>query len=216
MNDIIPIKKVNGIKTADSRDLHKFLEVKTPHHKWIKRKLDDLGMVEGVDYLTDKIVRQLASGAKHLTEYHLTQNAAEHIGMAESTEIGKQIREAFIAARDEARKLRRNPRQQLYGEHTERSILMRKLECKEWSRLGATGQDFGSLTRKEYDLLGFDRDTTKKTMDEDEILLLIASNALNVRACKQVDNRVHKKGIEAIMEKTARGIAQATRKEIVA
>lgn len=214
MNDIIPIQKVNGIKTANSRDLHKFLEVKTPHHKWIKRKLDDLGMVEGVDYLTDKIVRQLPSGAKHMVEYHLTQNAAEHIGMAESTDIGRQIREAFIAARDEARKLRRTPRQQLYGEHTERSILMRKLECKEWSRLGATGQDFGRLTRKEYDLLGFDKDTTKKDMDEDEILLLIASNALNVRACKQVESKIYSTGIEKIMERTALGIGQATRKEI--
>jgi phage anti-repressor protein len=209
VKDIIPIQKINGMKTVNSEDLRKFLEVKTRHNDWIKRKIETLFLTEGEDYLVLKTEYQLPSGKKHKTEYHLTQRAAEHIGMAESSEVGTKIRDAFIAARDEARSKRKTLRQQLYGAHTERSILMRNLETKEWSRLGAEGRDFGILTRKEYDLLGFDKETTKGDMTEDEILLLIASNALNIRACKRVEKKVFRSGIETIMENTAKAIGQA-------
>jgi anti-repressor protein len=52
--------------------------------------------VEGVDYLLHKIVEQLPSGAKTLTDYTLTLDVAKELAMVENNNEGRAARLYFI------------------------------------------------------------------------------------------------------------------------
>jgi anti-repressor protein len=63
MNDLIPISYENDRPTVLARDLHSFLEVETPYHKWFPR-MCEYGFTENQDYVTaDKNVLR-TDGAK--------------------------------------------------------------------------------------------------------------------------------------------------------
>jgi len=44
--------------------VHQFLEIQTPHAKWIQRRIDEIGFVESVDYLLDKFVQNPEIGER--------------------------------------------------------------------------------------------------------------------------------------------------------
>ena len=155
----------DGVKLVDSRKIHNFLGVKTPHRKWITRQIEMLGLENGKDYLPDKIVRKMPSGAKTEIVYWLTQRAAEHLGMAETTEVGTQIRDAFIAARDARRK-------QLETEFDRKSKDARKGLASQWAQHGLAGSDFGRATVHEYETIFGDKEIRKAAMDKRQKALL--------------------------------------------
>ena len=80
------------------RELHMFLEVATPYHKWFPR-MCEYGFSENVDYSTmDKNVRRADGALMPQTQHdHLmTVDMAKEISMLQRTEKGKQARQYFI------------------------------------------------------------------------------------------------------------------------
>ena len=105
MDKHLPAKQFNAIKktfhatkqngfitTVNARVIHEWLEVKTPFHKWIQRRIEKYGFDEHVDYcLTmDKVVR----GEE--TNYHCTPDMVKQLAMIESTDKGKTARLYFL------------------------------------------------------------------------------------------------------------------------
>ena len=95
--DLIKLSKTNKEFPVDSRDLHKFLEVETPHSIWMQRKCEDLQ--EGLDFTTDL----LESRGRPTKVFHLAIDAAKHCSMMERSDKGKQIRQWFIEAEKKLR-----------------------------------------------------------------------------------------------------------------
>ena len=56
MNELIPVNYEGDSPTVLGRDLHMFLYVETPYHKWFPR-MCEYGFIEKVDFNTDKNVR---------------------------------------------------------------------------------------------------------------------------------------------------------------
>lgn len=104
-NKLLPVKKFNEIKktfaakkqngfvtAVNARVVHDWLEVKTPFHKWIQRRIEKYGFDEHVDYCltVDKVVR----GEE--TNYHCTPDMVKQLAMIESSEMGKLARLYFL------------------------------------------------------------------------------------------------------------------------
>jgi phage anti-repressor protein len=98
MNALIQITtNEQGSQVVSARELHAFLEVKTPLEKWMPRMVE-YGFSQGVDYQQiDKIV-QLGNGAKRvvLDDYALTLDTAKELAMLQRTDKGQQARRYFI------------------------------------------------------------------------------------------------------------------------
>jgi anti-repressor protein len=111
MQELIKISKQQvgseEVNAVSSTELHGTLEVKTEHSKWIKRRIDDLGLIEGIDFvLLAKIDEQkTGSGGHNKIDYILTLDSAKHIAMAERNEMGKKVRLYFIQAEKELRSI---------------------------------------------------------------------------------------------------------------
>jgi anti-repressor protein len=95
----------DNVKTVDARDLHKFLGSKQQFSNWIRKRINEYGFVEGVDYLINKIIYQVKSGAKYRLEYLITIDMAKELGMVEKTEKGREVRRYFIDCEKTMRKL---------------------------------------------------------------------------------------------------------------
>lgn len=127
MNELIRInqKDINGnaVNTVNARELHAFLEVKTPFSRWIKNRIDDYGFIEGVDYVKIELPAGMkmaenggeiggignaqkshalesmgyeSFGQQGRIEYAITLNMAKELAMVERNEKGKQARQYFI------------------------------------------------------------------------------------------------------------------------
>lgn len=82
---------------VNARDLHIFLESKQQFGNWIVNRIEQYGFTEGQDYLLNKVIIQLPSGAKYQNDYHLTLDMAKELSMVERNSKGKQARRYFIA-----------------------------------------------------------------------------------------------------------------------
>jgi anti-repressor protein len=73
MKELVKISKQaigdEEVNAVSSIELHETLEVKSNHRDWIKNRIKDLGLIEGIDYLPIKIERKLESGTKHAKDY---------------------------------------------------------------------------------------------------------------------------------------------------
>lgn len=99
-NYLIPLfpRDLNGqtVNTVNARDLHAFLGSKRNFTTWIKHKIRKYNFEKGNDFIViDKVVTQV-SGAKRLTEYHLSLDMAKELSMVENTERGREARKYFI------------------------------------------------------------------------------------------------------------------------
>lgn len=99
MNELIPVNYENDKPTVLGRDLHMFLEVETPYHKWFPR-MCEYGFVEEHDFNTDKNVRVQIEGNREVTreiiDHQLTIEMAKELCMLQRNEKGKQARQYFI------------------------------------------------------------------------------------------------------------------------
>lgn len=103
MNELIKISDhaIDGgqTRTVNARDLHAFLEVGRDFSNWIKAQIERARLLEGRDFLKEINIAQKGErqnqGLSRI-EYHLSLDAAKHIGMLSGTEKGFQIREYFI------------------------------------------------------------------------------------------------------------------------
>lgn len=161
-----------GEKVVDSRKIHAFLGVSTRHSTWMPRKIEELTLENGKDYFTQKCANKTANGkGRQVVVYYLTQRAAEHIGMAETTEKGTIIRDAFIAARDAGKRLAES-------EAERRSKEARKSLASQWAGHGLRGRDFGDATIKEYEVIFNDRSIRKPMMDNRQRTALMIFEAI--------------------------------------
>lgn len=95
---------------ADARNLHSGLRVKTPFGDWIKRRIRQLRLAQGIDFQSYSQNCEKPSGGAPTKVYRLSLDAAKHIAMAERTKVGTLVRRyflwcerrAFAAATDEA------------------------------------------------------------------------------------------------------------------
>lgn len=98
MNELIKVNYDNDRPTVLARDLHEFLEVQTPYHKWFSR-MCEYGFSENIDYMMmDKNVLR-SDGIKMPQIQHdaqLTIEMAKEICMLQRNERGKQARQYFI------------------------------------------------------------------------------------------------------------------------
>lgn len=98
MNELIQVNYDNDRPTVLERDLHEFLEVQTPYHKWFPR-MCEYGFSENIDYMMmDKNVLR-SDGTKMPQIQHdaqLTIEMAKEICMLQRNERGKQARQYFI------------------------------------------------------------------------------------------------------------------------
>ena len=105
MNDMVKSNSIEKLLPVDlnserptvlARDLHEFLEVKTPYHKWFPR-MCEYGFSENVDYaVTDNFVHNSAGGPQHQQDAQLTISMAKEICMLQRNERGKQARQYFL------------------------------------------------------------------------------------------------------------------------
>ena len=97
MNDKFPRTVATALLcehgTVDGRALHADLDVGNEYTTWMKRRIAECRLEEGVDY---EIVRASPNprrkGGHNRTDYDLTLSAARQIVMSENTEVGRIVR----------------------------------------------------------------------------------------------------------------------------
>lgn len=88
---------------VSGRQLHEFLEVETPYHKWFPR-MTEYGFAENIDFsVMDNFVRDETSfsGERKITDHAIKIDMAKELCMIQRTERGKQARKYFIEVEKE-------------------------------------------------------------------------------------------------------------------
>jgi len=106
MQEIITITQttINGAEenSANARDLHKALGLKSDFSTWIKKELELF--VENVDYIVFQKKMENLSGGRPQVEYIITLDTAKHLSMIQRNEKGKEVRDYFIEVEKKANK----------------------------------------------------------------------------------------------------------------
>ena len=97
MNELIKIEVRDGQQLVSGRELHKFLEIKTPYTQWFER-MAEYGFIENIDFIpvSQKSESGGISGVKVVQDHLMTLNMAKEISMLQRNEKGKQARQYFI------------------------------------------------------------------------------------------------------------------------
>jgi phage anti-repressor protein len=104
------------IQTTNAESLHKFLEVKTPFHKWIQKRVAEYELRLEIDFWTFLS----ETNGRPKTEYYLSLDTAKELSMVERGEKGKQARKYFIEAEKKLKEVvqKQEPKQIELGEQT--------------------------------------------------------------------------------------------------
>lgn len=92
-NELIPIIKQENSQLVDANKLYDFMEVDTPFHKWIARRIEEYTFTEGTDFWTKM---SESNGGRPAKEYHISLDMAKELAMVERNEKGKLARKYFI------------------------------------------------------------------------------------------------------------------------
>ena len=115
-NELIKITKdEQGNSVVSGRELHEFLEVKTPYKDWFPRMVE-YGFTENVDFISLAQKCAKPNGGRPKIDHALTLDMAKEISMIQRTEKGKQARQYFIdveKAYKEKYKLPQTPEEKL-------------------------------------------------------------------------------------------------------
>lgn len=114
MNELLNVNAYDKPDCVSARELHEFLEVSSQFSKWINRRIDDLGFVEGVDFERIGVSKNGYVDIQGLTpqklssmgvsvDYAVTLDMAKHLSMVEKTERGQQARQYFIDVEKKAK-----------------------------------------------------------------------------------------------------------------
>ena len=97
MNELIKVDYSGEKPAVSARELHNFLEVETPYHKWFPR-MCDYGFTENEDYaVTDIFVHNPAGGPQSMKDAAVSIDMAKEICMIQRNEKGKIARQYFLA-----------------------------------------------------------------------------------------------------------------------
>lgn len=96
MNELIKVDFSKERPAVSARDLHEFLGVETPYHKWFPR-MCEYGFSENEDYtVTDIFVHNPAGGPQSMKDAIVSIDMAKEICMLQRNEKGKQARQYFL------------------------------------------------------------------------------------------------------------------------
>ena len=98
--ELIPLTENDGVSAVMGRDLHKFLEVKTPYDKWMPRMVE-YGFVAGQDFSTKM---SESTGGRPSQDHIISLDMAKEISMIQRTDKGKQARQYFIECERKAKR----------------------------------------------------------------------------------------------------------------
>ena len=148
MNALIPLTNNDGVQAVMGRDLHKFLEVKTPYKDWMPRMVE-YGFIAGQDFSTKM---SESTGGRPSQDHILSLDMAKEISMIQRTDKGKQARQYFIEcerrAKQPAGELSRLDLLQMAMDSEKQRIALearnKELEApaKSWENLAAPGGDY--------------------------------------------------------------------------
>lgn len=97
MNSLIQITKnmINGVEinSINAREIHEYLEIKTPFSMWIKRAIEKYDFLENEDFTTHKFV----NGKATQIDYVVSFDMAKELCIVEPNEKGKETRKYFIS-----------------------------------------------------------------------------------------------------------------------
>ena len=148
MNALIPLTNNDGVQAVMGRDLHKFLEVKTPYKDWMPRMVE-YGFIAGQDFSTKM---SESTGGRPSQDHILSLDMAKEISMIQRTDKGKQARQYFIECERRAKQptgeLSRLDLLQMAMDSEKQRIALearnKELEApaKSWENLAAPGGDY--------------------------------------------------------------------------
>ena len=99
MNQLITItQNENNDQVVSGRELHDFLEVKTPYKQWFKDMCKD-GSIENIDFVLVSAKCEINNPRNPFTtiiNHALKLDMAKEISMNQRNEKGKQARQYFI------------------------------------------------------------------------------------------------------------------------
>lgn len=96
MNELIKVDYTTDRPTVSARELHEFLEIETPYHKWFPR-MCEYGFTENQDFsVMDIFVHNPAGGPQSMKDAQLTIDMAKEICMLQRNEKGKEARQYFL------------------------------------------------------------------------------------------------------------------------
>ena len=98
--ELIPLTENDGIQAVMGRDLHEFLEVKTPYDKWMPRMIE-YGFSAGQDFSTKM---SESTGGRPSQDHVVSLDMAKEISMIQRTDKGKQARQYFIECERKAKR----------------------------------------------------------------------------------------------------------------
>ena len=96
MSEILKVDFSNERPAVSARELHEFLNVGTPYHKWFPR-MCEYGFSEGNDFaVTDIFVHNSYGGPQTMKDASVSIDMAKEICMLQRNEKGKIARQYFI------------------------------------------------------------------------------------------------------------------------
>lgn len=96
MNGLININTNSEEITLSGRELHEFLEIKTPYAKWFGRMIE-YGFDENIDYATVGQKCPIANGGyQEVQDHEIKLDMAKEIAMIQRSAKGRQARKYFI------------------------------------------------------------------------------------------------------------------------
>lgn len=126
MNELIKVtQNENGEQSVSGRELHEFLEVKTPYKKWFDR-MAEYGFAENVDFVTvDKNVYGKSGQLmpQKESDHVIKLSMAKELSMIQRTEKGKQARLYFIECEKRLKEISQKTQQQRLYERSPQELL---------------------------------------------------------------------------------------------
>lgn len=89
------------INSVNARDIHEYLEVKTPFSMWIKRAIEKYDFIENKDFTINSFV----IGKNTQIDYIVTLSMGKELAMLENNPKGKEIRKEFIHIEETAKEV---------------------------------------------------------------------------------------------------------------
>ena len=82
--ELIPLFNHNNELLADSRLLHQKLKIASHHKDWIRRRINEYGFVEGIDFRSNL---SESTGGRKAAEYLITIDMAKELNYRGENEI---------------------------------------------------------------------------------------------------------------------------------
>lgn len=89
------------INSVNAREIHSYLEIKTPFSMWIKRAIEKYDFEDGQDFTTHKFVNGKATQIDYIVSFDM----AKELCLVEPNEKGKETRKYFIYFEQKAKEV---------------------------------------------------------------------------------------------------------------